>query len=765
MIARVVRGPAEGWLSLGLVMLMCVTVAWAIDDAAPVMGRDSFTDFLVWAAVGGVLSGFIGPKVGWGRWRTYLIGSIFAVLLLSLIVGQLLPRTYPGLYGRFEATASAVVNAYFDLVYYRLAFTQEYGHHLLVIGLVVWATSMFAAYAVFGHRRPLNAVVLVGLVLVINMSVTNNEQLGYLVMYSVASMILLIRSHAFEERTEWVRRRIGDPSAISSIYLRGGALFIALAVTGSLLLTFSATSSPLAGAWDGVSSQVLAATRSFGKFLPGGPNTKNFDADFGQDTQIRGYWAGTDALNLTIDLPPGAPKSLYWRAVTFDEFDLNSWRATVPTDTLISAGDPVLAGSSDALPTSLATDTITFTVIPGAYRGPYIVSPLVPDTVNQTTTRTTTGAGANFAGLRRSPSAASYIVTASIPIRDGSRKGGIKANRLREAGDEYPQEIRDLYLPVPERAMDGYATELLAQMLAKVKGGKDANPYDIAESFVKQFQDPTAFQYKADVQYLTCPEERLSTVECFSKYKVGYCQFYASTMAIFMRQLGIPTRLAEGYLPGDRDDRTGIETLLNKDLHEWVEVYFPGYGWVPFDPTGGNVAALPALASGAPPANATPRPSVSHGPITGGTDRVGNERPDGASGSGAGTGKGGSAGVFGALAVLLAVVVGAIAFIVWRRGPRGGTSPDRAYGTVTRIASRLGYGPRPNQTVYEYAGALGDVLPDARPALETVAQAKVESTYGRGSMGPDRLSALREAERRLRVALLRLVFRRGRRTF
>ena len=764
MIGRVVRGPAEGWLSLGLVMLMCVTLAWAIDDVAPVMGRDTYTDFLTWAAVGGVLFGFIGPKVGWGRWRTYLIGSVFAVLLIALIVGGILPQAYPGLFGRFEATASAVVNAYFDLVYYRLAFTQEYGHHLLVFGLVVWATSMFAAYAVFGHRRPLNAVVMVGLILVINMSLAVNDQLGYLILYSVASMLLLIRSHALEERTEWVRRRIGDPSAISSIYLRGGSLFIALAVIGSLLLTRTATSAPLAGAWDGVSSRVIDVTRSFGKFLPGGPNTKNFDADFGQDTQIRGYWAGTDALNLTIHLPPSAPEHLYWRAVTFDEFDLTSWRTTNPADTVIGSGDAALGGSGDALPTTLATDRFTFTVVPGAYHGPYIVAPLAPESVNQVTTRTTTGSGAYFAGLRRAPSAESYMVTVAVPIRDGSRSGGIEANRLREAGATYPQEIVDVYTKIPDRAMEASATELLAQMLAKVPGGAAANSYDIVTSFVNQFQDPKGlFTYKADVQYLPCPEQRLSTVECFARYKVGYCQYYASTMAIFMRKLGIPTRLVEGYLPGDRDPRTGIETLLNKNLHEWVEVYFPGYGWVTFDPTG-SVAKLAPLASGAPPANATARPSTSHAPLSApsGRQRDGPDRPPGAV---AGTSKGGSAGLFGALAVLLAIVVGAIAFMVWRRGPRGGTSPDRAYGTVTRIASRLGYGPRPNQTVYEYAGALAEVLPAARPALETVARAKVESTYGRASIGSDQLSALREAERRLRVALLRLLFRRGRRTF
>ena len=74
------------------------------------------------------------------------------------------------------------------------------------------------------------------------------------------------------------------------------------------------------------------------------------------------------------------------------------------------------------------------------------------------------------------------------------------------------------------------------------------------------------------------------------------------------------------------------------------------------------------------------------------------------------------------------LVVGAVAFVVWQRGPRGPTSADDAYGTVTRIASRFGFGPRPNQTVYEYAGVLSDVLPIVRPELETVARAKVESS-------------------------------------
>jgi hypothetical protein len=79
---------------------------------------------------------------------------------------------------------------------------------------------------------------------------------------------------------------------------------------------------------------------------------------------------------------------------------------------------------------------------------------------------------------------------------------------------------------------------------------------------------------------------------------------------------------------------------------------------------------------------------------------------------------------------------------------------------VTQIASRLGFGPRPQQTVYEYAGTLSDVLPDVRPELETVARAKVEAVYGRQVLGDERIETLRAAQRRLRVALLRLAFRR-----
>jgi hypothetical protein len=167
----------------------------------------------------------IGVKVGWGRWRTYLVGAVFAALIVPLVVGGILAQegsTLPA----YEATATSLVQAFNDLVILDKSLTNEYGHFLLVLGLFVWGTSMFAAYAAFGHRRPLNAIVIVGLVLLVNMSLTTRDQLVLLVLFSITSLFLLIRYHVLEEQAEWVRRRIGDPASISGVYLRGGTLFI-----------------------------------------------------------------------------------------------------------------------------------------------------------------------------------------------------------------------------------------------------------------------------------------------------------------------------------------------------------------------------------------------------------------------------------------------------------------------------------------------------------------------------------------------------------
>ena len=124
-VRRVPKAPAEGWLSLLCVFVLTMTVAWSIDDAAWVLGRDHFTDFLALTVGWGIAIGFIGGKSGLGRWPTYLLGSILAALVVPLYVGAVLVPEATWL-TQYQATATSMVEAWRDLAIRNQSVTQEY---------------------------------------------------------------------------------------------------------------------------------------------------------------------------------------------------------------------------------------------------------------------------------------------------------------------------------------------------------------------------------------------------------------------------------------------------------------------------------------------------------------------------------------------------------------------------------------------------------------------------------------------------------------
>ena len=746
---RIRLAPAEGWPTLALAILLCLTFAWSLDDARWVLGRNEYLDFLQWTVLGGVLAGFIGTKVGWGRWLTFLVGSVVGALIVPLFVGSVAFPAGASLHDMYVATAASVAAAYSDIVVHNEASTVEYLHYLLTLGLLVWATSMFASYAIFGHHRPMSAVAVVGLLLVGNMALTINDQLFYLVVYSLAALFLLIRGHVIEEQSEWLRRRIGDPASISAVYLRGGTAFVAVAVIGALVLTQTAASKPLAGAWDGVSDGLVLLSRSVQRFLPAGGANRSFGVTFGPTAAVQQVWTTDSSLALTVQLPPQDTGDYYWRAVTYDRIDLNGWSMSNTNTVDRAAGDSLFDGLADDVAPE-GRKTLSFTIDPADFRGSTILSPATPVSVNADTRLTMVGQGGYFSALDRDSGSGSYAVTALVPV-GGNDPGQLNEEVLRAAGTDYPQGISSLYLGVADGSFGPFARQLEAKIVAESPSN---TPYDLAATVVKELHS-SLFTYDTDIRGIDCAG--VSTVECFAHFKRGFCQYYAATMAVILRDLKVPTRIAQGFLPGSRDPLIGREQIFNSNAHAWVEVYFPVVGWVTFDPTGGGIAQLAVLPSGRPVASGL-RASGSTAILTRPpeTDPFAND-PRGAV---LGRANRGALGPLVAVTLLLLLVMGGLAFIIWQRGPRSGTSADLAYGTVTRLAARFGFGPRPTQTVYEFTGALGEVLPTSRPELETVANAKVESAYGQRILGDDRVAALRAAQRRLRISLLRLAFRR-----
>jgi hypothetical protein len=438
----------------------------------------------------------------------------------------------------------------------------------------------------------------------------------------------------------------------------------------------------------------------------------------------------------------------YWRARTYDKIDLNGWGQTAPSSVDLPPDARILDQQADDVPAD-GRHSFTFTVVPGEFRAATVLSPQTPISVDQPSRLTTVGSDGYFGTLDRIDASGPYTVTALTPI-DGLGPGQVNIAALRATETNYPDEIKALYLPLPDGSLGPNAQRLEAKILDEAPSGA---PIDLADQIVKELKSST-YVYATDVTDLPCG--RLSKTECFATYKKGFCQYYATTMAVILRDLGVPTRIAQGFLPGSRDKNTPFETILFSNAHAWVEVYFPGYGWLPFDPTG-SLSQLAPLPTG----NATASASIRPHPSTSASARPAATGRDPASRGGGGSTGGPSAlGPLVAVLALLLLAVGIVAFVTWQRGPRGGTTADEAYGTVTRIASRFGFGPRPNQTVYEYAGVLSDVLPIIRPELETVARAKVESVYAREILGDERIQSLKAAQRRLRVSLLRLAFRR-----
>ncbi len=100
---------------------------------------------------------------------------------------------------------------------------------------------------------------------------------------------------------------------------------------------------------------------------------------------------------------------------------------------------------------------------------------------------------------------------------------------------------------------------------------------------------------------LSCPDAVKDPIANFLfERKQGHCEYFASSMAVMLRTLGIPSRVVNGFRSDEFNDLTGNYVVRAKDAHAWVEAYFPGYGWQTFDPT-------PAGASGTPQGWEPPR--------------------------------------------------------------------------------------------------------------------------------------------------------------
>jgi protein-glutamine gamma-glutamyltransferase len=152
---------------------------------------------------------------------------------------------------------------------------------------------------------------------------------------------------------------------------------------------------------------------------------------------------------------------------------------------------------------------------------------------------------------------------------------------LRTAGRDYPPLIAATYLRLP--AVDPRVPRLAAQITSSANS--DFDKAAALENYLR-----TRFGYTLELPR-TAVKDPIANF--LFERKQGHCEYFASSMAVMLRTLGIPSRVVNGFRSDEFNDLTGNYVVRAKDAHSWVEAYFPGYGWQTFDPT-------PAGANGTP---------------------------------------------------------------------------------------------------------------------------------------------------------------------
>jgi transglutaminase-like putative cysteine protease len=179
------------------------------------------------------------------------------------------------------------------------------------------------------------------------------------------------------------------------------------------------------------------------------------------------------------------------------------------------------------------------------------------------------------------------------------------------AGSDYPQWIRERYLQLPAD-LSPWVRALSLQLTASQQ-----TPFEKAAAITEYLRTHITYQTT-----IAAPAVGRDVIEWFLfDYQKGFCNYYATAEVLMLRAAGVPARLSVGYAQGVQTDLNQTQfSVREKDRHAWPEVYFPGYGWIPFEPT---TAISPVDYSGSGAGTAQGGMPGSGGILSGATSRTG----------------------------------------------------------------------------------------------------------------------------------------------
>jgi hypothetical protein len=332
---------------------------------------------------------------------------------------------------------------------------------------------------------------------------------------------------------------------------------------------------------------------------------------------------------------------------------------------------------------------------------------------------------------------------------------------LNTSGTAYPTWVTDIYL-----SYSPSVTERTVQQARQIVNEAGAvTPYEQARAIEGWLRQNITYNETIPQP----PTDRDPVDWVLFELREGYCNYYASAMVVMLRSLGIPARMAAGFAQGEWDANEQAFVVRERDAHTWVEVFFPGYGWIEFEPTSaqapinrGDEAPLSARPTVPPGASSTPTetPEPSPTPTSGAADVPPQPesnlfptatptftptptatpvivptqppplRPQP---------RGPLSFLLPALAaifvglIVLLMVAAVLVFIYWWwewRGMRGYSPITRAYARLERYLPLLGIRVRAEQTPEERRDVIVSELPAAEPPVSAITRMYMSERYG-----------------------------------
>ncbi len=254
----------------------------------------------------------------------------------------------------------------------------------------------------------------------------------------------------------------------------------------------------------------------------------------------------------------------YWRSITYDWYFGRGWATTRTEDVEYEAGEVANPFEPENDPNYrrvrqnvrlVGEDMGWLVYVSGQLMSvdePYEVAWRVWDEVFAATTEAVT-----------------YRADSYIPV--------VTEAELRSASTDYPEWMVDHYLRLPED------TPERVKSLARDLTATQPTPYDRAKAIESYLRE---FPYTLNVPQPGLQED----IADFFLFELqeGYCDYYATSMVVLARSAGLPARLVVGYITGTYDSTNARYIVTEADAHAWPEIYFPGYGWIEFEPTGGR---------------------------------------------------------------------------------------------------------------------------------------------------------------------------------